>query len=203
MANQNQQPADGERDTGGTASGGTALRPGRARPAEVQHERRTQTVVEDWGRGGYRPVEQRHHRSAGEAWPVPPQTQDGIVRPLANRRHRRVAENALSQQPGSNRALSDSPALGHGLAQVRLEQPESANPPTERGNTPGHKQAVARLFRPESRPTRPRVGMNVEPRLLRIADVIAPVSLSKGSIAKLGGCARWRTSDIDEWLASL
>ena len=74
---------------------------------------------------------------------------------------------------------------------------------------------MARLFRPESRPTRPRVGMNVEPRLLRIADVIARVSLSKGSIAKLekvgkfpkriklGGCARWRTSDIDEWLTSL
>ena len=57
--------------------------------------------------------------------------------------------------------------------------------------------------------------MNVEPRLLRIADVINRVSLSKGSIAKLekagkfpkriklGGCARWKTSDIDEWLKSL
>ena len=55
-----------------------------------------------------------------------------------------------------------------------------------------------------------------EPKLLRIADVIARVQLkSKGSIAKLekvgkfpkriklGGCARWRTSDIDEWLTSL
>ena len=75
-------------------------------------------------------------------------------------------------------------------------------PPTERGNTPGHKQAVARLFRPESRPTRPRYSMNApEPKLLRIADVIARVQLSKGSIAKLekvgkfpkriklGGCA--------------
>ena len=58
--------------------------------------------------------------------------------------------------------------------------------------------------------------MNVtEPKLLRIADVMARVQLSKGSIAKLekagkfpkriklGGCARWKTSDIDEWLKSL
>lgn len=54
-----------------------------------------------------------------------------------------------------------------------------------------------------------------EPRLIRIAAVVARVQLSKGTIAKLekrgqfpkriklGGCARWKTSDIDEWLNSL
>ena len=58
--------------------------------------------------------------------------------------------------------------------------------------------------------------MNViEPKLLRIADVMARVQLSKGSIAKLekvgkfprrvklGAAARWKTAEIDERLKSL
>ena len=54
-----------------------------------------------------------------------------------------------------------------------------------------------------------------EPKLLRLAAVAARVQLSRGTIAKLeklgqfpkriklGSCARWKTSDIDEWLNSL
>ena len=59
------------------------------------------------------------------------------------------------------------------------------------------------------------VNANVEPKLLRIADVVARVQLSKSAIAalekrgefprrlKLGRAARWRTTDVDEWLAQL
>ena len=54
-----------------------------------------------------------------------------------------------------------------------------------------------------------------EPKLLRIQDVVARTQLSKGTISrlerqglfpprlKLGRCARWRTTDIDDWLAAL
>ena len=54
-----------------------------------------------------------------------------------------------------------------------------------------------------------------EPKLLRLKDVIARVQLSKGHIRrleedgqfppriKLGASVRWRTSDIDDWLAGL
>ena len=58
MVNPNQQPARRETDqTAGIASGGTALRLGRARPAEAsKHEHGTETTA-DWGRGGHRPDE--------------------------------------------------------------------------------------------------------------------------------------------------
>ena len=53
------------------------------------------------------------------------------------------------------------------------------------------------------------------PQLLRIEDVVARTQLSKGTIRKLerlgkfppllklGANARWRTSDIEAWMAAL
>ena len=55
--------------------------------------------------------------------------------------------------------------------------------------------------------------MNAEPKqLLKIQDVVNIVQMSRGTIArleklsqfprrlKMGACARWRLTDIDEWM---
>ena len=54
--------------------------------------------------------------------------------------------------------------------------------------------------------------MNMEPKLLRIGDVVVIVQMSKNTInrlerlgqfparVKMGACARWRLTDIDEWI---
>ena len=92
---------------------------------------------------------------------------------------------------------------------------QSNSQPTAK-RTPMAQAAEARLV-PD--PPRQRMNVNananVEPKLLRIRDVVTRVALSKSAIAKLeaeglfparlklGRAARWRTSDIDAWLAAL
>ena len=100
MESQINKPANGEKRTGAKRAEAWLSGKSRARPAEATYERR-KTIVEDSGRGEHRPNEPRNHRSAGERRPIPPQAQNGRVRPLATGRYHRVDTNTLSGWPRS------------------------------------------------------------------------------------------------------